>query len=354
MSTPVSTDDEYFKIFRDMLLVWSRQGAIQTALASPPFVLPLGIRMTSTTAPPLKVPRRRRSSGRLTAWPHVGLHAKPNPFLVFVLEGPVDLGVGVTQQMLDEADEKSTHGIYHLRLPRQSLLVYPAHVPTSDGIKPHWNEPSASLPDSYILWVDITLEGAILHTCRTRGGSHTASQSAFVFDVHLPSLIDSIIEELKAAPDGELSMELTQSLLQVLLLRLTRALKRREQHRVSPDFLLGIAPTAEPTLHSPAVRRACNFIEGHLGQPLLVEKIAGQAFVSPAQLNRLFRAELGQSVMQYVSEQRLQRAKSLLENTTLPVGIISDNLGLRNAVYFSRLFRKSTGMTPLEYRRKQR
>lgn len=351
---------DFGRVFHDALLAWSRQGTIVTALAAPPLALPANIRIISATAAPLKIKRGRRTAGNLMEWPQLKLHAKPNPFFAFVLDGVVDLSVGVTERMQAEnAADETTRGVYHLRLPRQSLLVYPSHVPTSDGTKMHWEEQHASSPpDSAILWVDIIPEGAILHTCRTQARSHTASPFVFIFDTHLFPLTETIIEELKATPSAQASPELVRTLLHTWLLRIARGLTRQSQQLVTPNYLLKIKASdsrnALRQAHSPAVERACGFIEGHLNLRLTVEKIAGQAFVSPAQLNRLFRAELQQSVMEYVSGQRLVKAKSLLSNTTLPVRNISDNLGIHSAVYFSRMFRKQTGMTPLEYRFRHR
>jgi two-component system response regulator YesN len=54
--------------------------------------------------------------------------------------------------------------------------------------------------------------------------------------------------------------------------------------------------------------------------------------------------------MEYVYQQRLETAKSLLINTTLPVNVIGRNLGMPNSAYFSRMFREKVGTTPQEYR----
>ncbi len=347
----------YAQLFRDSLLAWSRQGTLSSSLAALPLKLPADVRLASEPIAPLKVKRGRRTTGNLLEWPQLKLHAKPNPFFAFVLEGVVDLNVGVTERMLHESGEQDAHGVYHLRMPTRHLLIYPAYVPTSDGTQFHWEDHStASPPDSTILWVDVMPEGAILHTCHTTARSHTASQFIFVFDTHLFPLTETIIEEMKNAATAEMSHELIGSLLHVWLLRIARKLSQQTEQLVTPGNLLQIteqiAEGSRNSPHSPTVKRACNFIEGHINHRLTVEKIASQAFVSPAQLNRLFRAELGQAVMEYVIEQRLLKAKSLLSNTQLPIHGISSNLGIGNVAYFSRLFREKTGMTPMEYRQR--
>lgn len=349
----------YAQIFRDSLLVWSRQGTLSATLAGLPLKLPADVRVASEAVAPLKSKRGRRTIGNLLEWPQLKLHAKPNPFFAFVLEGTVDLNVGATEKMVQESGLQEAHGVYHLRMPARNLLIYPSYVPTSDGSSFHWIEKSTTPPpDATILWVDVMPEGAILHTCHTRARVHTASLFVFIFDTHLFPLTENIIEEMKNASRSEMAQDLIDSLLRVWLLRVARQLTQQAEQLVTPGNLLQITDkiagdnTNSPELprHSPTVERACNFIEGHINHRLTVEKIAGQAFVSSAQLNRLFRAELKQSVMEYVITQRLLKAKSLLSSTNLPIHGISKNLGIGNVAYFSRLFREKTGMTPMEYR----
>ena len=57
--------------------------------------------------------------------------------------------------------------------------------------------------------------------------------------------------------------------------------------------------------------------------------------------------------MQYIISLRIAMAKGYLENSTKNITEISNEVGYENALYFSRLFRKYTGMTPTEYRKKR-
>lgn len=66
--------------------------------------------------------------------------------------------------------------------------------------------------------------------------------------------------------------------------------------------------------------------------------------------SKLFKKEFGISFKNYVINKRIEAAKDLLSNTSLPVNIVSANVGYENYSYFTRLFRKVTGMTPVEYR----
>ncbi len=66
-----------------------------------------------------------------------------------------------------------------------------------------------------------------------------------------------------------------------------------------------------------------------------------------------FRRDMGQSILGYLNEQRLNHAVSLLTTTDLPVAVIAENAGFADPSYFARFFRKSAGLTPSEYRKEK-
>ena len=66
-----------------------------------------------------------------------------------------------------------------------------------------------------------------------------------------------------------------------------------------------------------------------------------------------FKSIMKISPMQYIISLRIAMAKGYLENSAKNISEISNEVGYENALYFSRLFRKYTGMTPTEYRKKR-
>ena len=72
---------------------------------------------------------------------------------------------------------------------------------------------------------------------------------------------------------------------------------------------------------------------------------------SAAHLNVLFRKETGVTVKQYISDYRLNLSKKLLCNPHIKVSEIAERCGYSNANYFSKVFRASENMTPVEYRK---
>lgn len=102
--------------------------------------------------------------------------------------------------------------------------------------------------------------------------------------------------------------------------------------------------------YSPQIRRAMEYITDHLSIQLTIPQIAQKAYLAPSTLTRNFRRETGMSIRQYVDELVLSRAEQLLKNTKLPIRDISDSLGFCDQFYFSRQFKKWSGVSPREYR----
>ena len=84
---------------------------------------------------------------------------------------------------------------------------------------------------------------------------------------------------------------------------------------------------------------------------LSVTDIAADMHFSAAHLNVLFRKETGVTVKQYISDYRLNLSKKLLCNPHIKVSEIAERCGYSNANYFSKVFRASENMTPVEYRK---
>lgn len=82
--------------------------------------------------------------------------------------------------------------------------------------------------------------------------------------------------------------------------------------------------------------------------------LAEIVYLNPDYISRLFRKETGLSISEYLLKKRIDTAKELLENTKMPVNIISMHAGYNNYTYFTRVFRDYTGCSPNEYRKKYR
>jgi AraC family transcriptional regulator len=99
-----------------------------------------------------------------------------------------------------------------------------------------------------------------------------------------------------------------------------------------------------------AIRRTLSYIDQHISDRLDVERLAGIAGLSRAHFVRVFTSTLGQSPSSYVVAHRLQLAQRLLTATDATVLEIAAACGFADGNYFSKVFRRETGMTPTAFR----
>jgi len=104
------------------------------------------------------------------------------------------------------------------------------------------------------------------------------------------------------------------------------------------------------TSQSASMKRVTDDMEHSFALPYSADRYAALLNISPDRFNHLFKEAVGIPPHAYVTALRMRNAKSLLENTALPVGKISEKCGYDNPLYFTQAFRRHTGMTPTAYR----
>ncbi|MDD3243153.1 MAG: PocR ligand-binding domain-containing protein [Eubacteriales bacterium] len=97
--------------------------------------------------------------------------------------------------------------------------------------------------------------------------------------------------------------------------------------------------------------RVMNYMRATYAQPLTLESVAKQVFLSPFYLSHLFSDELGITFIEYLTRIRMEQAKRLLSDQELSVQAVANQVGYDDASYFSKVFKKSTGLTPNAYRK---
>lgn len=99
------------------------------------------------------------------------------------------------------------------------------------------------------------------------------------------------------------------------------------------------------------VTRAQFHIEKNILKNLTLDDIAAKAFVSPCYLSRAFKKSMGTGFSSYITNRKINMAKSLLQFSDLKVNTIALELSWQDANYFCRIFKKETGIAPSDYRR---
>jgi AraC family transcriptional regulator len=99
------------------------------------------------------------------------------------------------------------------------------------------------------------------------------------------------------------------------------------------------------------VLRARDFAEASLDIAPTLQQIAQAAALSPYHLHRTFRQVFGETLHQYLTRRRLERAEDLLRNTALTVTDVSSAVGYQSVTSFITLFRRHFGVSPREARK---
>jgi transcriptional regulator GlxA family with amidase domain len=100
-----------------------------------------------------------------------------------------------------------------------------------------------------------------------------------------------------------------------------------------------------------ALRLALTYIEQHLGDPFTLEDLARAVGVSRFHFARLFRVSTGESPMEFLLRSRIERAKQILVTSDRRMSEIAATLGFCDQSHFSRSFRRYAGVTPRQFAR---
>ena len=85
-------------------------------------------------------------------------------------------------------------------------------------------------------------------------------------------------------------------------------------------------------------------------ETLSIKVISEHVFLSTSYLCTLFKNETGQTLNQYLTDFRIEKAKKLLRDPRYRITDISAQVGYSDGNYFGKIFKKSAGMSPSEYR----
>lgn len=106
----------------------------------------------------------------------------------------------------------------------------------------------------------------------------------------------------------------------------------------------------EGKAHASTIRAILGYIEASLPGSISLKDISSVFFMSEGHLCRLFKKEMGVSIMAYVKRQRMLMAARLLRDSDESVSAVARRVGIDDPNYFCRAFKKEMGMPPSEYR----
>lgn len=133
-----------------------------------------------------------------------------------------------------------------------------------------------------------------------------------------------------------------QDLLEVVLLQLMRR----------SEFTVTFVPSSRRAPREAAIVR--RYIDNHFKEKLTLDELAAVAHVSKYYLVHTFSREYGTSPINYLLSCRIQESLYLLSKTSLTLSEIAGTLGFSSPSYFSQSFRRLQGISPMQYRTKNR
>ena len=163
------------------------------------------------------------------------------------------------------------------------------------------------------------------------------AQRTYVIKKNDP-LQKKLIKKENAAIGGE---QLIKTYLEQLLIFLIR--------RITKEQEIGVFPTKE-TMENHLVTAIKRLIREHTEENLHIRDVCTSLGYSKSYLSRLFKEQTGETIAGYALRAKIKRAKQLIRESEWNFTQISDHLAFDNPQYFSRVFKRVTGMTPTEFK----
>ena len=135
---------------------------------------------------------------------------------------------------------------------------------------------------------------------------------------------------------------------------LSRLVERvRHRHRVEaipPEVMGRVADERDEREKQDIVGTVKRYVREHIQEDIYIADIAKQVYINEQYLMRTFKKITGISILEFITNERVWLAKELLAKTDYPVKQVADSVGYGNYSYFTKLFKRNTGLTPQAYR----
>jgi AraC-like DNA-binding protein len=325
------------------------EGQWHAVLAEPPFNLPEGTGLHYHPGTPLSARnagRTQGTAGYTRNWPHVGMHNSYAPYMGFLMDGEMDLRVGITYEAARQLKGECARSDYALlALQKNSFFLFPPGVPHGKGLGSPWERESSPPLAMRIFWIHFFSPGVLCHMSWNSQEGYVSKGGFFVADPHLLPAVHALTAELRLRANA------STPIIHSLLLFIGHSIER-DLHKLLTADVAPMHPEAQAgAVHSQIVEQACAYIDAHYKEHLNVAQIAANSFVSPSHLSRLFKTIKGVTISDYLTGVRLGYARSLLEETRLGIATIGQFVGYPNRAHFCQIFTRHNGCSPAQYRK---
>lgn len=108
--------------------------------------------------------------------------------------------------------------------------------------------------------------------------------------------------------------------------------------------------TLKDVKHADVIQKALRYINMHYTEKITLDDVAGAVFLSPAYFSKIFNEEMKTSFTGYLNRLRIEKSKTLLRNTDIPLVDLAGLIGYEDQSYFTKVFKKMVGVSPGRYR----
>ena len=115
--------------------------------------------------------------------------------------------------------------------------------------------------------------------------------------------------------------------------------------------LLSLLQERTAVYYSPLTEAILRYLHAHLADRVTLAELGRAVHFSPVYCDTVFKRETGRSIVTYLLDERIEEAKRLLEERSIPLGDLCAAVGFCDYNYFSRCFKRRVGYTPTQYRR---
>lgn len=173
---------------------------------------------------------------------------------------------------------------------------------------------------------------------------------------NLRPFYERFLEKNNTSPVSRLASDNTASETIENLIELSDRYHRDQDNEILADYLLHallkelLLKSGSKASDSPDyVSRIAYYLRHHYREEIVLDTLASEFSLSKFHLQKIFKESVGMSPAKYLQNVRMNRAKSLLRGTNLPVNEVAEEIGMEPN-YFIQVFRLTEGMTPGVYR----
>ena len=212
--------------------------------------------------------------------------------------------------------------------------LYPVDANNLVIINPNVTHTEVSLNAQPLEYIVLGIEGIELSTTENSYGQFNIL--GHFESAEISGCLRNILREMELKNTGH--EDVCQAYMEILIIRLMRSTALAVQEE---------APAVSGNRQCAEIRR---YIDLHFKEALTLELLSDEAHMNKYYLSHSFKKEYGVSPINYLISRRINESKYLLAETDLTMSQIAQLLGFSSLSYFSQTFRKTQGMSPMEFR----